>query len=99
MSHSSRAHRQQPPPGLSPATRDVGRLLASSKGSAQGWGVRGSVREREGDPGCGIPASCVRRRTVYGSPPESLLLTSPLPADNQATLGPKPTTYALPHTP
>jgi len=55
--------------------------------------------QREGDPGCGIAASCVRRRTIDGLPPESFLLTLPLPADNQAMLGPKPTTYALPHTP
>ena len=32
-------------------------------------------------------------------PPESFLLTSPSPTDTQATLGPKLTTYTLPHTP
>ena len=63
------------------------------------WGVRGGVREHEGDPECGIPANCVRRQTVYSLPLESFLLTLPLPADNQVTLGPKLTTYALPHTP
>jgi hypothetical protein len=92
---STCVHRQQLP-GLSPATRDEGRFSASSKGPA---GVRGGVSEREGRPTVWDTRQLCKEANYLWFASGVLSPPSPPPADNQAMLGPKPTTYTLPHTP